>query len=49
VGFCLDTCHTWAAGEALPDAVQRIKAVTGRIDLVQSNDQNLWMTLGGAA
>ena len=38
VGFCLDTCHTWAAGEALPDAVQRIKAVTGRIDLVHCND-----------
>ncbi len=38
IGFCLDTCHTWAAGEALPDAVDRIKAITGRIDLVHCND-----------
>lgn len=38
VGFCLDTCHTWAAGEALVDAVDRIKAITGRIDLVHCND-----------
>ena len=27
IGFCLDTCHTWAAGEALVDAVDRIKAM----------------------
>jgi len=38
VGFCLDTCHTWAAGEALIDAVDRITAITGRIDLVHCND-----------
>lgn len=38
VGFCLDTCHTWAAGEELIDAVDRIKAITGRIDLVHCND-----------
>ncbi|HEU0191167.1 MAG TPA: deoxyribonuclease IV [Mycobacterium sp.] len=38
VGFCLDTCHTWASGEALVDAVDRIKAITGRIDLVHCND-----------
>ena len=38
VGFCLDTCHTWAAGEELLDAVDRIKAITGRIDLVHCND-----------
>jgi deoxyribonuclease IV len=38
IGFCLDTCHTWAAGEALIDAVDRIKAITGRIDLVHCND-----------
>ena len=25
IGFCLDTCHAWAAGEALIDAVERIK------------------------
>lgn len=38
VGFCLDTCHTWAAGEALIDAVERIKGITGRIDLMHCND-----------
>ncbi|QLL08313.1 deoxyribonuclease IV [Mycobacterium vicinigordonae] len=38
IGFCLDTCHTWAAGEALVDAVDRIKGITGRIDLVHCND-----------
>jgi deoxyribonuclease-4 len=38
IGFCLDTCHAWAAGEALIEAVDRIKAITGRIDLVHCND-----------
>ncbi|WP_343601321.1 deoxyribonuclease IV [Mycobacterium sp.] len=38
IGFCLDTCHAWAAGEALIGAVDRIKAITGRIDLVHCND-----------
>jgi len=38
IGFCLDTCHAWAAGEVLVDAVERIKAITGRIDLVHCND-----------
>lgn len=38
VGFCLDTCHAWAAGEQLVDAVERILAITGRIDLVHCND-----------
>jgi deoxyribonuclease IV len=38
IGFCLDTCHAWAAGEALVDAVDRIKGITGRIDLVHCND-----------
>jgi deoxyribonuclease-4 len=38
IGFCLDTCHAWAAGETLVDAVERIKAITGRIDLVHCND-----------
>ena len=38
IGFCLDTCHAWSAGEALIDAVDRIKAITGRIDLVHCND-----------
>ena len=38
IGFCLDTCHAWAAGEELIDAVDRIRALTGRIDLVHCND-----------
>ena len=38
VGFCLDTCHTHAAGEDLATAVDRVKAITGRIDLVHLND-----------
>lgn len=38
VGFCLDTCHAWAAGEELLGAVERILAITGRIDLVHCND-----------
>jgi deoxyribonuclease-4 len=38
IGFCLDTCHAWAAGEQLIDAVDRILAITGRIDLVHCND-----------
>jgi deoxyribonuclease-4 len=38
IGFCLDTCHAWAAGEKLVDAVERIVGITGRIDLVHCND-----------
>ncbi|HET6949753.1 MAG TPA: deoxyribonuclease IV [Acidimicrobiales bacterium] len=38
IGFCLDTCHAWAAGEALVDAVERLLGITGRIDLVHCND-----------
>jgi deoxyribonuclease IV len=38
VGFCLDTCHAHAAGEDLIDAVERIRKVVGRIDLVHVND-----------
>ena len=37
VGFCLDTCHAFAAGEDLVDLVDRVKAITGRIDLVHLN------------
>lgn len=37
VGFCLDTCHAFAAGEDLVDVVDRAKAITGRIDLVHLN------------
>ncbi|GIU84498.1 MAG: putative endonuclease 4 [Acidimicrobiales bacterium] len=38
VGFCLDTCHAHAAGEDLLTAVERIRRITGRIDLVHCND-----------
>src|SRR3954462_14597846 len=38
VGFCLDTCHAHAGGEDLLDIVDRVKAITGRIDLVHCND-----------
>jgi deoxyribonuclease IV len=38
VGFCLDTCHAFAAGEELVDVVERAKAITGRIDLVHLNN-----------
>jgi deoxyribonuclease IV len=38
VGFCLDTCHANSAGLDLSDAVDRVKAVTGRIDLVHCNN-----------
>src|SRR5260370_40887737 len=37
-GFCLDTCHAHAGGEELADLVDRVKAITGRIDLVHAND-----------
>jgi len=38
VGFCLDTCHAHAGGEELLTVVERVKAITGRIDLVHCND-----------
>jgi len=38
IGFCLDTCHAHAGGEELVDLVDRVKAITGRIDLVHAND-----------
>lgn len=38
LGFCFDTCHAHAAGEALEDAVERAHAITGRIDLLHAND-----------
>ena len=37
-GFVLDTCHAHAAGEELLDVVARVKALTGRIDLVHANN-----------
>jgi deoxyribonuclease-4 len=38
VGFCLDTCHAHAAGEDLVGIVERVRSITGRIDLVHCND-----------
>jgi deoxyribonuclease IV len=38
LGFCFDTCHAHAAGEELDDAVDRVRAATGRIDLLHAND-----------
>jgi deoxyribonuclease-4 len=38
VGFCLDTCHAHAGGEELVGIVERVKAITGRIDLVHCNN-----------
>ena len=38
VGFCLDTCHAHAGGEDLVDIVDRVKAITGRVDLIHAND-----------
>ena len=38
VGFCLDTCHAFAAGEDLTDVVDRVRAITGRIDLLHCNN-----------
>ncbi len=37
VGFCLDTCHAYAGGEDLTGVVDRVLAITGRIDLVHAN------------
>lgn len=37
-GFCLDTCHAHAGGIDLLTVVERIKEITGRIDLVHCND-----------
>jgi deoxyribonuclease IV len=38
VGFCFDTCHAHAAGEDLADVVERMRAITGRLDLLHAND-----------
>ncbi len=38
VGFCLDTCHAHAGGNDLSVVVERVRALTGRIDLVHAND-----------
>ena len=38
IGFCFDTCHAHAAGEDLETVVERIIAITGKVDLVHAND-----------
>jgi deoxyribonuclease-4 len=38
IGFCFDTCHAHAAGEELSDAVERVLAIVGTIDLLHAND-----------
>ncbi len=38
LGFCFDTCHAHAAGETLAGAVERLKSIVGRIDLLHCND-----------
>jgi deoxyribonuclease-4 len=38
VGLCLDTCHAHAGGLDLATAVEQVRALTGRIDLVHAND-----------
>lgn len=38
VGFCLDTRHAHAAGLGLDGLVDRVRAITGRIDVVHCND-----------
>jgi deoxyribonuclease-4 len=37
-GFCLDTCHAHAGGEDLLGIVERVRGITGRIDLIHAND-----------
>ena len=36
-GFVLDTCHAWTAGEDLVGIVDRVRGITGRVDLVHAN------------
>ncbi|HKP88977.1 MAG TPA: deoxyribonuclease IV [Thermoleophilaceae bacterium] len=38
LGFCFDTCHAHAAGEDLTGAVERVRDIVGRIDLLHAND-----------
>ena len=37
-GCVLDTCHAWAAGWDLATAVDDLRAITGRVDLVHLNN-----------
>ena len=38
VGAVVDTCHAWAAGEDMSTLIDRVRAATGKIDLVHCND-----------
>ncbi len=38
IGFCFDTCHAHAAGEELSDAVERVRAIVGKVELLHAND-----------
>ncbi len=38
VGVCLDTCHTWAAGQDMENAVSLIAGMTDGVALVHAND-----------
>ena len=38
IGFCLDTCHAYAGGDDLATMVDRVRSITGRIDLVHCNN-----------
>ncbi|PSL01335.1 deoxyribonuclease-4 [Haloactinopolyspora alba] len=38
LGFCLDTCHAFAAGIDPAEMVDAVRGATGRIDLVHAND-----------
>jgi deoxyribonuclease-4 len=38
VGFCLDTCHANSAGLDLTEVADKVKAITGRVDLVHCNN-----------
>jgi deoxyribonuclease-4 len=38
IGFCLDTCHAYSSGEELAGIIDRIRAITGRVDLVHCNN-----------
>ena len=37
-GVCLDSCHAWAGGQDLSKAVDLVRGLTGRMDLIQLND-----------
>ena len=37
-GLVLDTCHAYTGGEELDGIVERVRAITGRIDLVHANN-----------